>query len=353
MPTNSGSFEVSTTNGYGKVKVYYSHTYTNGSSSSTFEITDVCLISTAYAGYNWYIDGIIQLNGKTIASSSISNTTYWKYIGATYTEYSLGITGSTTLTHDSSGNASVSITFLKNTQSTFYLYYASGNIRNSSISSGTEKVLYFNVPQDYTLTISQGTGTTITVTRISSNVTYTGTLYNNSTIWAGDVLTITIYSLTGYTLKTHTVNGSTFTSGGSVSVSGNIVVSATATANLYTLSISTNTGISVTVYNETEQKYCYNGSSVSYNSVLKITCSVSSGYELSSLTIDGVKYSSTSASIVVDGDTSINAQAKALGLVYIHNGTNYEAFQIYIFNGSTWDLYCPYIHNGTTWVMCA
>ena len=37
------------------------------------------------------------------------------------------------------------------------------------------------------------------------------------------------------------------------------------------------------------------------------------------------------------------------GLVYIDNGTSFEAYQVYIYNGSGWDLYIPYIDNGSGW----
>lgn len=39
------------------------------------------------------------------------------------------------------------------------------------------------------------------------------------------------------------------------------------------------------------------------------------------------------------------------GLVYIDNGTKFEAYQCYIDNGSSWDLYIPYIDNGSSWDM--
>ena len=39
------------------------------------------------------------------------------------------------------------------------------------------------------------------------------------------------------------------------------------------------------------------------------------------------------------------------GLVYIDNGTSFEAYQVYIDNGSGWDLYIPYIDNGSSWDM--
>jgi hypothetical protein len=37
------------------------------------------------------------------------------------------------------------------------------------------------------------------------------------------------------------------------------------------------------------------------------------------------------------------------GLVYIDNGTGWDAYQVYIDNGTTWDLHMPYIDNGSSW----
>lgn len=40
------------------------------------------------------------------------------------------------------------------------------------------------------------------------------------------------------------------------------------------------------------------------------------------------------------------------GVVYIDNGTKFEAYQIYIDNGSGWDLYTAHIDNGSGWDDC-
>jgi uncharacterized repeat protein (TIGR02543 family) len=40
-----------------------------------------------------------------------------------------------------------------------------------------------------------------------------------------------------------------------------------------------------------------------------------------------------------------------MGLVYIHDGSKWEAYQVFIHNGTTWEQYIPYIHNGTNWEM--
>lgn len=79
----------------------------------------------------------------------------------------------------------------------------------------------------YKLTISQGTGSTITVKRNGT------TLSNGATINHGDVLTITFAAKAGYKLTSHTVNGSTFTSGGTHTVVAAVAVAALAAALSY------------------------------------------------------------------------------------------------------------------------
>lgn len=40
------------------------------------------------------------------------------------------------------------------------------------------------------------------------------------------------------------------------------------------------------------------------------------------------------------------------GLVYIDNGSSWDAYQVFIDNGSSWDQYIPYIDNGSSWDQC-
>lgn len=40
------------------------------------------------------------------------------------------------------------------------------------------------------------------------------------------------------------------------------------------------------------------------------------------------------------------------GIIYIDNGSSFDAYQCYIDNGSSWDLCIPYIDNGSNWDIC-
>lgn len=49
------------------------------------------------------------------------------------------------------------------------------------------------------------------------------------------------------------------------------------------------------------------------------------------------------------GNITVEAKWEAQGLVYIDNGSSFDAYQIFIDNGSSWDQYVPYIDNGSSW----
>ena len=81
----------------------------------------------------------------------------------------------------------------------------------------------------FTLSTSAGTGSSITVNRTSSSLASTGNLSNGATIYKNDRLKITFTPSTNYRITTNTVNGSTFTSGNTHTVSSNVTVVAAAT----------------------------------------------------------------------------------------------------------------------------
>lgn len=81
----------------------------------------------------------------------------------------------------------------------------------------------------YSLSISAGTGSTITVARTSSPGGSTGNLTSGTKLlYYGDTLKVTFAPQSNYTLLTQTVNGSAFTSGGTTTVTGNVTVASTA-----------------------------------------------------------------------------------------------------------------------------
>ena len=185
----------------------------------------------------------------------------------------------TTVTHEASGAASVDFT-------------ADIRFKWENGSSATDYATFYSLSatlnlqetRSYTLTILAGTGTSITVKRGGT------TLTNGATITHGDQLTISFSASSGYNLSTHTVNGASFTSGGTHTVSGAVSVAATAVNKTYTLTISAGTGTSITV--KRGGTTLSNGATITHGDLLTISFVASSGYNLSSHTVNGTAFTS-------------------------------------------------------------
>ncbi len=154
----------------------------------------------------------------------------------------------------------------------------------------------------YALTISQGSNTSITVKRGSS------TLSNGAILLAGDSLVITFGTSTGYTLTTHTVNGNTFTSGNTYSVSGNVTVKSEAALATYTLTINQGTGTSISV--QKGSTTLTNNATIYYGDSLTISITANTGYSLTTNTVNGNNF--TSGTYTVTGATAVVAAASVL-----------------------------------------
>ena len=201
----------------------------------------------------------------------------------------------TSVAHDASGAASVD-------------FLADIRFRWENGSSATDYATFYSLSatlnlqetRSYTLTISAGTGTSITVKRGGT------TLTNGATIYHGDVLTVSFAAATGYQLSTHTVNGSSFTSGGTHTVSGAVSVAATAVKKTYTLTISAGTGSSITV--KRGGTTLTNGATITHGDVLTVSFAASTGYQLSTHTVNGSSFTS-GGSYTVSGAVSVAATA--------------------------------------------
>ena len=146
----------------------------------------------------------------------------------------------------------------------------------------------------YNLSISQGSGSIIAVQRTSSSSSDLRTLLNGARIYTDDVLKISFSPADNYELLTHTVNGTSFTSGNSHTVSGDTTVAATARPLASDIgatdaNIESATAITVTRYVDT------------YWHSIQYTFGSTSGYITSSGSTSGseVKFQNTSISFVV------------------------------------------------------
>lgn len=156
----------------------------------------------------------------------------------------------------------------------------------------------------YSLTISQGSNTTIIVKRNGS------TLSNGAILMTGDSLTISISANTGYTLTIRTVNGNTFADG-TYTVSGNVTVKSAATLNTYTLTINQGTGTIISV--KKGSTTLNNGATISYGDSLIISISAKTGYNLGTHTVNGSNF--TSGTYSVTGAVTVVSTANVKSFV--------------------------------------
>ena len=154
----------------------------------------------------------------------------------------------------------------------------------------------------YALTISQGSNTSITVKRGSS------ALSNGAILLAGDSLVITFGTSTGYTLTTHTVNGNTFTSGNTYSVSGNVTVKSEAALATYTLTINQGVGTFISVQKGSDT--LTNNATIYYGDSLTISITANTGYSLTTNTVNGNNF--TSGTYTVTGAIVVATTASVL-----------------------------------------
>lgn len=178
----------------------------------------------------------------------------------------------------------------------------------------------------YKLTKSAGTGYVITVD--NSTTGKTG-IASGAMIAKGDVLKISFAANTGYELKTHKVNGSSFTSGGSLTVSGNVTVEATAALKSYTLTVNAYGNAVVTVKRGAET--LTSGATVSHFAVLSVTVSAKSGYKISAAHINGTAVSpDTAVSHTVSGPVTVTAEAEPLSNLFVDDDGTRRRVLLYI-----------------------
>ena len=294
--------------------------------------------STA-ASINWYVT-TSKTSHASAGESATKNGTC-----------SASLNGSTYAWTISVSNGSVKL--LPNT--TYYLWlfpnHSNGNYYltiNSSWATSMSITLD-GTYKSYTLTFSQGAGTNLEVTKGGS------TISSGTTVYTGDVIQVWYNASTGYTNATCSVSSvGTVSNGGTFTVSTNHTITTSATVLSYSLSISAGTGSTITV-NRTSSplKGAATGNITSsdpiyYNDSLTIAFVALPGYELVTTTVNGSNFISGNTHTVTDNVTVLTT-TKQLGLVYIDNGSGFDAYLIYIDNGSSWEQYAPYLDNGSDW----
>lgn len=233
-----------------------------------------------------------------------SNATAWTY----------------TVNHDSSGNATVSF----ETAGRIYLY--TGGTEYYGDMDKTMSYAFTGI-RAFSLSISAGAGSIITVKRSGIS------LSNGDTIYYGDVLTITFGASTGYDLTAHTVNGSSFTSGGTHTVAADVTVVATATRKSYILTLTTDGHCALTV--ERSGEALSDGSTIYYGDVLTISFSALTGYEVESAVLNGDEITSPYTHRVT-GNVEIVIITSLLSSAWIYINGAFKRYFINIYTQGAW-----------------
>ena len=212
--------------------------------------------------------------------------------------------------------------------------------------SGTiNAVTYFTYPEESStvtvasatarsLSLSAGSGAEISVSRQSSPWASAGSLSHGAAVYDGDVLVIRFSALTGYALTAQMVNGADFESGGSLTISANVTVSAAAELLTYTLTIAADSHALVTVTRGGEA--LNSGAEIRHFDQLSVTVSAKAGYKVSAADINGTAIGPDAAvSHTVSGPVAVTVFTEALSNLLLDVGGVRKRFLILIdSNGS-------------------
>lgn len=235
MATGKSSyFDLDCTSSLFKIRINWSESYDASTNSSTVTISSVQFKSTEWAGFSYYPDGVIKVNGAAVITMNSTIGTHNCKAGGLNTWASIKdrngtvATGSATVVHDADGTKSITIEVAGNRFGKCYFYTISGDGGGSGWGcTGSSKISLTDI-QTYTLSVSAGTGSNITVNRTASGYAKPGNITAGTRLYYGDTLKIIFSPSANYKLLTTKVNNSSFTSGNAYTVTANVSVSSTA-----------------------------------------------------------------------------------------------------------------------------
>ena len=297
------------TNGRGAEVTF---TYTAAFNSSTNQTT-VTINSCKSVFNTGGSSSVCSLTG-TLTVKAADNTTSSGSVDVSQSQNGNSITISTavgqtiTVSHGTGTSKQIVLAFSGDINAAYYHSYPNEST-TATIANATAR----------SLSISAGTGSSVTVARQYSPWVATGSISNGATVYDGDVLKIDFSVSTGYNLSVRTVNGSTFTSGGTHTVSGNVTVVSRATVKSYTLTVNADSHALVTVTRGGEA--LSNGAEINHFDLLSVTASAISGYKVSAADINGTTISpDTAVSHTVYGPVTVTVFTEALSNLFIDIG---------------------------------
>ena len=269
-------------------------------------------------------NALVELNGSTLFSGggSASFDYYVDFAGdSAWHDLTDGTSGqvcrwTAMVDHAADGRATAAFSV------TARLYYSESYFMTFYGLSGSQTL---DETRTFSLSISAGTGSTVTVLRNGS------ALSNGATLTYGDRLTVNFAAQSGYTLLTHTLNGASFASGDTHTVTDAVTVAATAVRKTYTLSVSAGAGSTVTVLqNGTALP---DGAVITHGDTLTVRFAAQAGYELLTHTLNGASFPS-GGTHTVSGAVAVAATARRLGILRLDTGSAVRRYRLLLDTGS-------------------
>lgn len=221
------------------VRVNWSEDYDVTTHTSTVTITSVDIKGTSWYGFIFYPSGKVLVNGTAVITMNSvqgthnvtnNNMTDWYSIKASGGAVATGkLTG---IPHDADGKASIKISFSNSDGDKLGFYrtsYDSGPKAWTVTDAGTTSHDLTQLTT-YALTISAGTGSSITVNRTYSNCSGVtiGNLSSGAKLYYNDKIKVTYTPNTNYKVTSSKLNNADFVNNNTHIVTGNVTVSSTA-----------------------------------------------------------------------------------------------------------------------------
>lgn len=238
----------------------------------------------------------------------------------------------------------------------FELYYgvSDNGLSNPSIVSTA-------YPKQYTLSISQGEHSSISITRISSEDTDAvigAELADGDAIYHFDKLQVNFKADAGYDYSVRTASGQILSDGDIIQVSDNVSIVSEATVEQYTLTLEPDTGSTITVRRKSSPLQnatigvVNNNETIYHSDVLEITLSSSPEYKIANQYVNQEVFASGDT-FEVTGDITVKTVTELSGIAYIYDGASFGQYLIHIFHNGAWAQYIPYVYKDSTWNICS
>lgn len=248
----------------GKINLNYTASYDPATNQTTITFLQSSAVYSSSADYQTTTDTDITVQAGDNPNSSGTATLHTEGYG---TGGEVTFTGtpspSSIVIQHSAGTGAKTVTISCSTTVAVRPYSGSSLV----YAGGSGSVTVSNDVPAYTLSVSAGEGTKITVNRTASSFASTGYLSNGAVIYYGDKLTISFEALSGFELESHKVNNSDFTSGNVHTVSAAVAIVATAKrlGLIYIHNGTSFTGLELYIHNGTSfvqlAPYIHNGTS--------------------------------------------------------------------------------------------